>query len=116
MAARERRWPHVDLADLEDAGRLLELARRLVRAGWLPRSESSALLVFSAAEHALAVGRDPPALFCATLREPRCVTDLEDERGRRRALEARGRLPRARARHDADPVLLGALLPEKWLS
>jgi len=98
------RWPHLERADLEHDGRLLQLARRLVRDGFLPRAEASVYAVYAAAEHALARGTTAGALFAYTLRHPELVTEAEAARG-----EARARAARA---HGRPSLPLGPRPPE----
>lgn len=66
---REKRGFHVTLDDLSDNARLCRVYFRAVKAGLLADCEADIDFCFAAAEHALRIGQNPPALFMATLRD-----------------------------------------------
>lgn len=91
----------------------LELARAwcAARDDGLVKSNSAELVAFfGAAEHALRVGRNPPALFADLVRRRAwgVLTDADEERGRRQLARA------ARCRPRGAVALLVAALADRW--
>jgi len=84
----QRGWPgrHVDHIDLTDPRRLSDLFSLAYKSGMMEGSQDNLLWFFTAAEHALKHGSNPPALFRATiLNNRRSFPSIEsEERARKR--------------------------------
>jgi hypothetical protein len=81
--------PHVRIEDLRDTRRLMVLLDEAAKRGAIKESEYGRFQFVSAAEHALRVGDNPPALFASLVCEAnwRVITIDDEERARRRIKE-----------------------------
>ena len=72
--------------DLEDDGKLLDLLERWVALGWVDPGEHSRLRFVAAAEHALRIGSNPPALFVHLVKGKRWlyISDADEDRAQER--------------------------------
>lgn len=86
---RGPRLADVQVEDLRDTARLLELHREAVRLGYVGNSEAERLKFVAAAEHALSRARKNPAgMFATIIRSGLCFQTLHDEDRARRRLQA----------------------------
>lgn len=110
MAARGAAytWPSVSAEQLRDDAALGRLVADLVRHGVLPRAPVSWFRCWAAAEHALAQGRAPGALFRWLVEGRRWsrISAEEDDCGAARVRRWRGRCRRLGATATSDPVRL----------
>ena len=76
----------VRLEDLKDTDRLLDLHRQAVAKGLVTASEADRLRFVGAAEHALAIAKNPPALFAWIVLNGcwRYITGVAEDSARRR--------------------------------
>ena len=83
---RKNRLRHVRREDLTDTTRLLALYAAAARAGVIGSSERERLRFVAMAEHALAAGQRPEALFAANVRRGRwlMITQADEDRAARR--------------------------------
>lgn len=101
-------WPSLTAEQLRDDAALGRLVAELVQQGVLPAAPVTWFRCWAAAEHALAWGRDPGALFRWLIegRHWSRISATEDDRGAARVRRWRGRCRRLGAPSASDPVRL----------
>jgi len=92
-----QRFAQIELAELTETRRLLELLAQAVVAGLLTGSEHDELRFVAAAEHALRVGEEPCRLFASIVRRGHWLylTLADEEAARQRLAAYRGERPAA---------------------
>jgi len=102
------RWPSVSAELLRDDAQLHALVLELVGAGRAPRAAVTWFRCWAAAEHALAIGLQPGALFRWLVDGQRweLLTESDDARGASRLRAWRGRCGAPGRPAMADPVRL----------